>query len=88
MRHYHNLANVYLMRDDFAPAEEMLHEALKIVERLGDLEECAKVYGTLGRLHQNRGDLAQAEAMHHKCSAYIRSSMLPSVLPWHTATWA
>jgi len=45
------------------------HQALKILERIGDRHAAATFYFNLGNLYRQQGDVAQARAHYEKAKA-------------------
>ncbi len=57
-----NLGAVYIMKSEHAAARKVLHHALDLAERSGDLPNTAFITGNLGDVAYRSGDLLEAEA--------------------------
>lgn len=69
-----NLAYIHINQYQFDLAERTAHQALKIVERTGDLRMLANVHTCLGVLQMYRGN--PIDAKHHLTEAYSRAQKL------------
>jgi protein O-GlcNAc transferase len=54
---------------DMGQAMAYYHQALKILERIGDRHAAATFYFNLGNLYRQQGDVAQARAHYERAKA-------------------